>query len=458
MRLLLLVVLAALASCRAKESGPPDRVVVIVLVDTLRADSLSCYGGANPTPSIDALASEGVRFDAAIASSGWTLPSVASLLTGTSPRIHKALGKGTGLTPISAPLETGAERLRDKGFYTVALTNAAFVNPLLGLTRGFDEVSHEHAYNDSIRRADETVDVALAALAEHEGRDTFCLLHLFDAHLAYDPPEGWRPEPSNGSGAFRTLRWQDCTSLKAGRVGEHPPREHVKRVRAAYDAEVRFVDAMVGRLVAGMRALGLYDQATLVVTSDHGEEFWEHAGFEHGHSLYDELVRVPLILRLPGGPAGVARGEQVRLVDVMPTLFDELGVEPLETFEGRSLLPLLAGEDTAPRPALSEGTLYGHDKSALRDGRFKFIVDRNPKAAVREELYDVLADPAESKNLLTERPDVASRMRVELATLIAEQETLGVGFPPQEVLDLAPSKRAEIMRQLEDLGYTDPDD
>lgn len=429
-------------------------MVVLVLVDTLRRDSLSCYGGARPTPAIDALAAEGVRFEQAISSSGWTLPAVASILTGVAPPVHRARGKNTRLTPISPDVPTGAELLDAAGVRTLAFTNAAFVNRLLGLTRGFEFESHEHAYNHEIRRADATIDAALAQLAKDDGRPTFCLIHLFDPHLDYDPPGEFAQryvEP--GAAPRRALQWQDCSRVLPGQSETVTP-EHAARVRAAYDAEIAFVDAEIGRFVAELGRRGDLARTTIVVTADHGEEFWEHGAFEHGHSLYDELVRVPLIVRTPGSSArGQVLDAQVRTLDILPTVFEVFGLPEAPGFEGRSLFSLVRGGDSEPRTVVLDGTLYGRDKAALRTESHKLILERAPGAPRRIELYDWRADPLERHDLAATEPELAEGLRLELEARLAGYARQAANLRPGELLDLSPANQAEILRQIEALGY-----
>ena len=181
--------LAALTLATAcGESEPPPHVVLVV-VDTLRADALGCYGHqAANTPAIDAFAAESVQFTDAVSSSGWTLPSVGSLLTGVWPTLHKATGKLTLLRPISPDIPTAAELLVDEGYTTLGFANAAFLSPLLGLDRGFEVFDHKHAYNQDVRRADQTVSDAILELNKRDKDDpVFLLVHLFDSHLDYDP-------------------------------------------------------------------------------------------------------------------------------------------------------------------------------------------------------------------------------------------------------------------------------
>lgn len=467
--LLALGALTLSVACGGSEPDRPRRpqgeeqLVVLLIVDTLRQDALGCYGreGAD-TARIDALAAEGVRFDQAIATSGWTLPSVASILTGTWPAMHKALGKNARLTPITPELPVAAEVYRNAGWTTLGFANAAFLSPLLGLDRGFDVFDHEHAYNWDIRRADATVDSALSALDQRPGEDVFLLLHLFDAHLDYDPPDGYL-EPFVG--ARRTpeppVSMKECLELRQ-EDGEAPPSDvDLDYVRGVYQGEVAFIDRAVGRLVDGLQELGRWDRTSLVLTSDHGEEFWDHGGFEHGHTLYDELVRVPLIVRTPATGAGAVREVEplVRTIDIAPTLFALSGLESPPSFLGRSLLPQLLGEPAgAVRPAFSQSTLYGAEKMAWRTDDWCLIVDQALEGADGIELYDVNADPGQTRNLAAERPQVRDQLVRTFQRFTRELEQRASSIATPKVRDMAPSTIKKYLESLDTLGYTGRDE
>jgi arylsulfatase A-like enzyme len=445
--------LGGLAGCGGEARGEAP-IVVLVLADTLRRDSLSCYGGEFPTPHMDELARRGVRFEQAISSSGWTLPAAASILTGVSPSVHQARGKHTRLTPISPDVETVAERLRAGGVRTLAFTNAAFVNPLLGLTRGFERESHRHAYNQDVRRAGETLAAAFAELARDDGRPTFCFVHLFDAHLDYDPPGEFATRYTEGlTDARRPLGFPDCSHVPPGEPEPGVSAEHVRKVRAAYEAEVAYVDHELGKFLAGLEERGDLERTTVILTADHGEEFWEHGAFEHGHSLYDELVRVPLVIAPAQGRAGEVCDVPVRTLDLAPTLCELFGVEGGGEYEGESLLAALRGETVEPRTALAEGTLYGSDKVALRNERYKVVLDRHPRAKRPIEVYDWRADPREQVDLTQQEPELARELQRELEARLAALESVARGKRPGEVQDLSPAKREEYLRQIESLGY-----
>lgn len=455
---------ALLGSCSSEAQPTGDeKLVVLVIVDTLRQDALGCYGreGAQ-TPRIDALAAEGARFDQGISSSGWTLPSVASLLTGTWPMMHKALGKATRLTPITEDLPVAGEVFQEAGYETLGFANAAFLSPLLGLGRGFDVFDHEHAYNQEIRRADATVDAALSALSERKADDVFLMLHLFDAHLDYDPPDGYidgfvgerrKPAPP--------LSMRECLGLRRDEGASPPSAEDLRYIRGLYQGEVSFVDQQIGRFVDGLKELGRWKNTTLVLTADHGEEFWDHEGFEHGHTLYHELVRVPLIVRTP--PSAGANTHEVdrivRTIDIMPTLFELHDIEPPRSFEGKSFLGDLRGQ--TPRrvpPAFSQGTLYGAEKISWRTQTHCLIVDQAKKPPEGMELYDLVADPYETQDVFQTQTKVAQELVQELVRFTRDLGQRAGTISTPEIKDMAPSTIKKYMESIESLGYAGRED
>lgn len=451
-------------SCGGSDEPPPtedDSLIVFLIIDTVRWDALGCYGreGAR-TPHIDALAEEGVRFEQAISSSGWTLPSVASMLTGTWPALHKATGKATGraaqLTPITDDLPTAAEVFDQNGYATLGVVNAAFLHPLLGINRGFDRFDHRAAYNDKIRRADETVEVALQAIGEQGGSGMFALLHVFDPHLDYDPLDEFREPFAGGRTEPKRLTMQMCRVMGAA-AGGTPEDEDLRYMRGLYQAEIAAVDAAVGKLVDGLKKLGVWDRTTLVLTSDHGEEFWDHGGFEHGHTLYDELIHVPLAIRLrPDRPRTTAVVKNhVRTIDIMPTLFELSGIEQPKSFEGSSLLPLIDGATTdVPRPAFSQSTLYGNDKISWRTNRFHFIFDQKRNSTRPIELYDWTVDPYERNDLTEKMPEQVTRMKNRLSVFYGDLKRRAKSISTPKFEDMTPAAQ-QAREQLESLGYTD---
>ena len=377
---------------------------------------------------------------------------MASLLTGTWPTIHGARGKGATLTAVRQDVPTAAETLKKGGFdNTLALANCAFMSPLLNLGRGFDVYDSRHAYNREIRRADETVTAALKMMHDHRSESNFLFVHLFDPHLDYDPPGGYETKFTGG----RTtppppLSMRECRAMQPGRNAP-PMKADVNYVKGVYYGEVSFVDAQVGRLVDGLKEMGLYDRTTVAITSDHGEEFWEHGGFEHGHTLYDELIRIPLILKLPGGmqPAKHAVEAQVRHVDVMPTMFDLAEIDQPASFVGKSLVPHVMGQSDDDLIAFAESTLYGSEKLSWRTGRFKYIYDLNPRAKQRGKLFDVQADPGERQDLIEQRPDTAGELYRELGKFQKTIQTQADSMSQPMIKNMSP----RAIQSLKSLGY-----
>jgi arylsulfatase A-like enzyme len=420
----------------------------------MRWDALGQNGNPHhPTPRIDALASEGIVFRQAISTSGWTLPSVASMLTGTWPLIHGGLGKTTTLSAIRDEVPTVAELLQAEGFNTIAFTNAAFLSPQLGIDRGFDLFDHRNAYNRDIRRADETVSGALEQLRRHRDEPNFMLIHLYDPHLDYDPPAEYASRFTGGrTKPAPPVKGAICRKM-AEEGGGRPAQAVIDYIGGVYLGEVAFVDSQIGRLIDSLKEMGLYDRSTLIITADHGEEFWEHGGFEHGHTLYDELIHVPLVIKFPehNRIEAASIDSQVRLLDIMPTVFDLLGLEQPESFAGVSLMPMIRGDERGDRIAYAESTLYGMDKIIWRTERYKFIYDFDPEAAGKAELYDWVSDPEELHNLIDSHPEIVERLENELKAFARELTARARSMSQLKPVSLGP----EQLESLKSLGYVE---
>jgi arylsulfatase A-like enzyme len=451
---LLVLAIGATAAWWILHRPAPQPNVVVFMLDTLRKDGLGCYGRpAGPTPAIDALAADGVRFDQAMAASGWTVPSVASLLTGTWPTLHGAMGKGTDITPIRPELSTAADVFGRAGYDTVGFGNAAFVSPMIGVDRGFDLFDHRYSYNWDTRRADETIDAVLAQLRQRKSRSSFYFIHLFDAHLDYNPPEEYA---TRHVGTRRNpplpVDQQDVLDMGTGADGYGPPSlEDRQYLRGLYDAEIDFMDDQIGRFIEALKSLGLYDDTTIVIVSDHGEEFWEHGGFQHGHSLYDELVHIPLVIKLPAAMdlAGRSVAAQVRLIDVMPTMFDVAGIDAPDSFAGRSLLPWAKGSASDDLPAYFESTLYGPPLIARRGPRYKFIQELTRTGVGASVMFDWRQDPGETRDLSIEAREARDDEQSKLLKFHSNNLERARNMSTNEPLSLHPDR----IKQLRSLGY-----
>jgi len=407
--------------------GRPDgRNLVVILVDTLRADVLGSYGDSlGLTPRLDAFARQGVRFAEMLAPSPWTLPSVCSLLTGLQPQTHGAGQRFGDFDPASprqndfAPtglpggVRTLAGTLRRQGFYTMGVYQNFYILPGFGVHQGFDDYT---SYED---RAEVLVDRALERLRRTAGdRRTFLYLHLFDMHSPYSAPE---PECTRVARRLAPA-YRGRLGCEADRNPERtviPPPADRPWFAALYRAELAYTDRQLGRFFDGLRAAGLEGRTVVAVVSDHGEEFWDRLdqearlGYEtnsdHGHTLYQELVHVPALLRIPGRRPAVVR-DPVQLADLFPTLLRTVGVEPPAS-QGVDLTPLLDGRPAAvERPTLmADVILHGRPRWSVRRGPWKLVVARDP--ALPAELYDLRRDPGERTNLAAREPRLAAAMR-----------------------------------------------
>ena len=433
-------------------SGTKQNVVLIV-IDTARRDAFGCYGNPlKPTPNIDAVAADGVLFDQAISTSGWTLPAVASLFTGTWPTIHGGLGKNVSLKPIRDEIPTGAEVLKKAGLQTLGFANAAFVSPMIHLDRGFDVFDHQYTYNHDYRKADKTIDAVIPVLRKNRTKSNFIMVHLFDPHLHYNAPPPFRFKYTKG----RTipappLSLGSCLELESEDRSRPPVTEDIQYVRGMYMGEIGFVDFHLGRLMQQLKSLDMYDNTMLIIVADHGEEFWDHQKFEHGHTLYDELIRVPLIVKYPQDikPVKKVVAAQVRIIDIMPTVFRWLGIEQPESFVGKSLTPLVLGETEAPRNSFSESTLYSFDKIAWRGSRYKYIIELDPDLTSAGELFDWQNDPGETTNLAGSMPEVAKAMHDELFDFYAGLASRATRMSQPKQVNLSPVR----IKMLRSLGY-----
>jgi len=412
--------LAAAAALRYRRPSVP-RNLVLVSIDTLRADRLGCYGYSKiRTPHMDRFAAEGVLFENAVTVTPLTLPAHCSILTGRTPLRHRVFDNfGYRLEESENTL---AELLGAKGFATGGFVGSFVLDSRWGMAQGFDtyydrfDAPPEKAatVEANQRPGDKVLAPALEWIRQQEKRPFFAFIHFFDPHAPYTPPEPYR-------GLY-------------GSSGE----------QGLYDGEVAFVDSLMGELVSALKAQGIYEETLLLVVGDHGESLGEHGEASHGYFIYDATVRVPLLIRGPQVPAGARVKAQVRTIDIVPTVLDLLGVRGPAQVEGMSVVSLI-------RDPASDPSLHAYIESryaqihfgwaplrAVRTNQYKFI-----EAPVRE-LYDLRADPGEAKNLYSEKPGAAD----QLASIVKRLQTGEV--PPAPSSASADSATAERLRAL---GY-----
>ncbi len=436
------VAVGELATC----DSPP---IILIVIDTLRADHLGTYGYARLTsPALDAFARNGAVFAHAYATSPWTLPTFGSIFTGLLPSQHGA-GAVLSVGPkvlygklADGPVTLG-ERLHAFGYPTQAIAGNPNLDPRFGVARGFDGYDYYAGGMDDIRRADVIVDRALAWIQSRQGAPFFLFIHFFDPHMNYDPPAATRGRFTDALPHGRlSLPFAESARVRAGRLWLSA--EEQEFVRAAYDEEIAFVDLQLGRLFAALQAEGIFDRSIVLLTADHGEEHWDHNGFEHGHTLYEELVHVPLIVWGPGVRPGRIDAP-VSLIDVAPTLLAAAGAPAIGAAPGLSLWPLLTTGQTPPaRTLLAERPRYGPDRSAVIRWPYKAVIDLTGGPS---RLFDLDADPGERINLSAKYPGMMASLYGEATRQAAARPRRAA--PKAVTLDNATRERLRALGYLE---------
>jgi choline-sulfatase len=415
------LLLALSSSFAASKSAAPANVILITL-DTTRADRMGFLGSPlGLTPNLDALARQAFVFSRAYAHVPLTTPSHATILTGTYPQFNHLGDLGTALATDLPYLPTV---LHQHGYETSAFVGSQVLDPKSaaapGFDRGFDTYDAgfhsrregEDRYASEERRAATVVDHALTWLKAGRRKPFFLWVHLYDPHDPYDPPEPFKS----------------------------------KYAAAPYDGEIAYVDSALGNFFAGLKAAGLYDSSVIAVVADHGEAFGEHGEESHGFFLYDETVHVPLLIKLPAGRTTDARiNVRVGLVDVAPTLLHAVGVEVPSQMQGESLIPFTSGEKkAAERPAYAETDYpkraFGWSwLRSFRAGKYLYI------DAPRRELYDESADRKAMNNLAAASPALANTLQAQLDEFRRKTSVGSVAAQP----GISP----EQAEKLQALGY-----
>ncbi|MGO9109039.1 MAG: sulfatase-like hydrolase/transferase [Thermoguttaceae bacterium] len=405
----------------AEAAGPPAHIgavpnVLLVSIDTCRADRLSCYGYKRPTtPNIDAVARDGAMFKTAMTPVPLTTPAHSSMLTGMYPPTHGVhLNTCDRLADSNVTL---AKLLREAGYQTAAFVAAFPLDSRFGLNQGFD--TYDGQFTEEAKkvifshRAGEKVNrPALAWLDDHAKKPFFLFLHYYDAHHPYDP---------------------------------HPPHTSAY-TDDPYAGEIAYVDNCIGQVLDRLRELGAYDNTLVIITADHGESLDEHGEADHGFFIYQCTLHVPLVIRMPHCRKGIQVDGNVSLVDIVPTVLDLLGLKAPELVEGVSLRAALEG---GPAPqgqraiygeSLYAGTFGCSPLHSIIEGPWKYIL------APRAELYDLTQDPGERTNLVGKQPQLAQGLRGRLEAMVKKLETAALPRGPS-IVD------PEAVKRLKSLGY-----
>ncbi len=416
--LIVLGLAAALAFYFIKSAGSPKiRNVVLISIDTCRADYLSCYGfPKKTTPIIDAFAEEATLFEHTVSPIPITLPAHCSMLTGKIPPAH-GVQNNIGYQ-LDASNQTLAEILKYNGFSTAAFISSFVLDHSLGMAQGFSiyedrlqNASHNISTGGNERPADETTGLALKWLERNRNNKSFMFLHYYDPHDAYAPPEPFATEFADN----------------------------------LYAGEIAFTDHCIGMVIRKLKELDMYDSTLLIIAGDHGEMLGEHGELEHSYFIYESAIKVPLLIKQPGQNEAIKIAEPVGLVDIVPTVCSMLKLEPPARLQGMDISPLVKGTvpDGYERFIYSESgtpsTVGASWLMSISNGRWKYI------QAPRAELYDVLADRTEATNLIEKEPHRARILEDKLQELLERSI--------QKDLDSRVELDAEALKRLQSLGY-----
>jgi arylsulfatase A-like enzyme len=448
-----------LLSCSSCNTAPPEgKNVVLVVVEALPANSLGCYGGEVPVSRhLDELAEDGILFERFHSASPWTMPSFGTILTGLAPPLHRA---GRFMPDPTVPGKLSADifgllenipflpELLD-GVVTSAVVNNSFLHKDYGFERGWTNYDQQKAGYTGYRLGPDTTEKAIQLLEKHRSDRHFMMVHYFDPHLPYRPPFPYKEKFDLGKkGRIQMKTVQQLKDMRHDKFW--PNTEEQQYLKGLHDGEIAFTDAEIHKLVEAMDNMRILDETWLVITADHGEELFEHGGFEHGHRYEEEVTKVPLIIRPPGGrwKRGTRVETAARHIDLAPTILHWFGKQVPRQMEGESLMSLITGSDKEHRPTYMGFNLTGEPAHSFFDGRYKMIETMDKKDIY---LYDVDEDPKETKRLGKDHPRFES-MKRQLHTIHDRYEKKA-----KDIFSKRNDKKIseEVLESLRSLGYID---
>ncbi len=444
-----IIVMSLLTGYYATADGASRQYnILLVSIDTLRADHLSVYGYPRHTsPTLDKLCKKGVVFQYPIVQCSWTLPSHMSIFTSLYPSAH---GVETDGTKLPEENETLGEMLNKRGYKTGAVVSSAYVGAAFGFKRGFDDF--EKIAKPLEQGTEKITQFGLDWLDKNASDEPFLLfLHYLDPHTPYDPPaplsEIYDPDYTG-----TMTGWPKDFHKYFRRNVDFENPEDLEHLIALYDGEIRRVDASFGKIIQKLIEKGVFDRTMIIIFSDHGEEFKEHGGMDHGRTLYEEQVLVPLIISLPDyvKEVNMVVPDMVQTIDIPPTILEICDFQLNPELQGKSLKPLM-------KPTLIQKLTYTHSEKAyaetfrmrdpikmVQDDKYKFIYE--PKYETRSLLFDMKEDPQEQKNLYKTHPDERKRLYEDMGNYIAENYMLRGQTQPAEL-------SLEEIEQLQAIGY-----
>ena len=453
------------AHISADESRPN---IVLISIDTLRPDHLGCYGySRNTSPHIDQLAAEGALFENAISSTSWTLPAHCALFTGLADTVHGCVEMDRRLADSRVTL---AERLQDIGYATVGFFSGPALHPIFGLSQGFDKYVDCTSYAQlsmQVTSTGQTLDggvIESRAVADitspriyeqvrhwlnnQPRRPFFMFIHMWDVHFDFIPPPPYDNmfDPDYDGPVSGELFFLDPA------INRDMPRRDLEHIIALYDGEIAWTDEHVGKILAELDRLNPRDSTIVILVSDHGEEFFEHGRKGHRQTLYDEVIRIPLIVRYPGHiPPGRRYRQQAGIIDVVPTLLELLGLPAANDAMGRSLTPLFTGGKTQQQPldrvVVSELFSVGRELRSYRRLEGKLIHNQQTDST---QIFDLRTDPGEQSALRDVTGPLARRLQDDQQQALKWLTEFRTAFPAAIVPPQLPD---HVRQQLETLGY-----
>lgn len=434
-----------LGNSRLSDQVGKPHPVILIDIDTLRPDHLGCYGYHRDTsPTIDRLATEGLLFEWAFAQAPYTPPSQTSILTSLYPHSHRRV---SNQDILSEDVTTFAEVMLDNGFVTAAFVDGGFMAPRWGLDQGFQKYVCRPGKKKGLAALGPRIK---KWIEKNANEDFFLLIHTYDVHVSYDPPPPFRETFLKGispsTPGFEPTAKTMKNLMDRGRIGQTNilTPEDIEYAKALYDGGIRYVDDWLETFVHDLDDLGLMDRATVVVVSDHGEEFQEHGSVLH-EKLYSTVTRIPLIIRPPGGITGRRVDQVVESIDLMPTILEMVGLPPPDSgIEGQSLMPWFLAEtfdsDVRTGTAFGESHFFGGQEFVI-EGNHHLL--RSISTGV-VELYDFQTDLSEQVDLSSNNEDRV----VSLEGLLHEWEPVGQVWDGQ-----ATDLDQETVEDLRALGY-----
>jgi arylsulfatase len=440
-----LIAAVAVLACSSADDGDTQTSgdmhnVILIIIDTMRAGHAGCYGyHRNTTPSLDRFASGAILFRNAISPAPWTTPTVASIFTGQYPHV---LGYEDEAVVLDEKFPCLAEILRNSGYATGGIISHAYISSSFGIGQGFDTYDEENAQGHGHVSSPSITDKAIAFIEEHRDSNFFLFLHYFDPHCDYVQHEEYNYYPDY---AGPVVSGETITNLRE--MAPSMTAEDVRYLNALYDSEISFTDEHIGRFLDVLKEQELYETSLIIIVADHGEEFLERGDYWIGHTktVYQELIHVPLMIRLPGTTGARVIDQYVGLVDLAPTILSLNGLGfPDGYMHDGVTLEITGGKTPEPRPVFSETMRWGTFQAMIRGG-LKVVYDPSSDTA---RLFDLTEDPGETRDVGEENLTTLRTMQTEL-----HEWDYQMRLRRTEIKTRSPKLSQEQVNQLKSLGY-----